>query len=195
MSIASVSGGYKIGDVIGFLGRGFVSRFINLGTCGIPNWGVSHVAIVGEWEDIPILFESTTLNDLPCYITGNFVKGVQAHPIAQRIEKYDGYVWHYPLYRELYHHEATRLRRFLHDSLGTPYDSIGAVRSGGVVTNLFEGLLRAEDLSSVFCSELMASAFGNLGLYSIANASRWNPNKICRRLRKAGVLKRPVRKK
>ena len=169
---------YKLGDVIGFLGRGFCSRFINFGTCGIPNWGVSHVAIVGEWEGIPILFESTTQTERPCYITGSSIKGVQAHPIAQRIEEYNGHVWHYPLYRELYNHEATRLRRFLHDALGTPYDLRGAIRSGGIVTNFLEALLRAEDLSSVFCSELMASAFGNLGLYSIANASRWNPNKI-----------------
>ncbi len=193
--VAQTEFSYKIGDVLGFLGRGFGSRFINFGTYGIPNWGVSHVAIVGEWEGIPILFESTTQIERPCYITGAYVKGVQAHPIAQRIEEYNGLVWHYPLYRDLYNHEATRLRRYLHQGLGIPYDLVGAVRSGGAGLSWLESMFRDEDLSSVFCSEWLASAYATTGLYSIANASRWNPNRLTRRFRRAGVLRRPVRKK
>jgi hypothetical protein len=195
MEIARREPPYNIGDVIGFLGRGFGSRFINLGTYGIPNWGISHVAVVGDCDDIPVLFESTTSSEYPCYIKREFVRGVQAHTIGETIESYDGFIWHYPLYRELYNHEKTRLRAYLVGKLGTPYDLIGAVRSGGAGFSWLESRFREEDLSSVFCSEFLASAFAHTGLYSIANASRWNPNKITRQLRRRGILRRPVRKK
>jgi hypothetical protein len=195
MEIARRELQYKIGDVFGFLGKGSISRFINLGTYGIPNWGLSHVAIVGEWEELPMLFESTTLTEVPCYITGEFVKGVQAHTIGETIERYDGRVWHYPLYRVLYNHEKTRLRSYLMDKLGTPYDAIGAVRSGGAGFSWLESRFRDEDLSSIFCSELLADSYGHTGIYPFANSSRWNPNSVTRHLRGANVLCKPVRKK
>ena len=69
----------KPGDLIGFSGEGFTGDIINIGTYGIPRWGICHVGIMGEAKDGRLLlFESTTLDDLPCEITGVRFNGTQS---------------------------------------------------------------------------------------------------------------------
>ena len=41
----------KPGDLIGFSGDSPVSDAINLGTFGLPRWGISHVGIMAEAAD------------------------------------------------------------------------------------------------------------------------------------------------
>ena len=70
----------KTGDIIGFSGEGRVGDIINIGTFGIPRWSICHVGIMGEATDgRQLLFESTTLDDLPCEIAGVKFDGTQAH--------------------------------------------------------------------------------------------------------------------
>ncbi len=186
----------KAGDLLGFSGANLISDLVNIATYGIPRWGISHVAIIGDAEDgRSLLWESTTLDDLPCAITGKRVEGFQAHPIQSSIEQYRGKVWLYPLYRDLYEAERHRLTAILTALIGTPYDKYGAGRSAGIGLSWIESLFRPEDLTSIFCSEAVASLYNALGLCPSKSASRWNPNRLVYRYRKAGILRQPTRLK
>jgi len=185
----------KAGDIIGFSGDNWLSAGISVATLGIPFWDLSHVGIIGEHKGELLLFESTTLNDSPCVIQKERVRGAQAHRIDDRVQAYRGKVWLYPVYRPLYAYEGNRLSEFLIEHLGRDYDAIGAFRSGGNVFSWIESLLRRQDLSSLFCSELCAAAFQCTGILPTDNASRWNPNRLVRACRRRGVLRRPWRLK
>ena len=184
------------GDIIGFSGECFTSDFINIATYGIPRWGISHVGVMGEAPDGRLLlFESTTLDGLPCEITGVPFNGAQAHSLDAVVKAYQGKVWHYPLCRTLYENERQRLTQFLMGTIHTPYDEMGAFRSGGVGLSWIESLFREQDLTKIFCSEWVAASLACVGLWTTDNISRWNPNRLTRRLRSAGVICRPRRLK
>jgi len=207
-------GTIKPGDIIGFSGDSWVSATINIATYGIPYWDLSHVGIVAEYDvmwDGPgreypysefrhrhhelLLFESTFGCPMPCEILGKVTSGVQAHPIAKRIEQYGGKVWHYPLYRELRPLETRRMTAFLLEYLGRNYDWIGAVRAAGRGFSWLESRLRREDLSSLFCSEYCAGAHKHINLLDTHSASRWSPNLLTRVERRCGILLKPRRLK
>jgi len=185
----------KAGDIIGFSATSFISDLINVATLGIPRFGISHVGIIGEASGRLYLFESTTLDSLPCELTGKPFSGTQAHTLARVVEHYKGKVYHFPLYRDLYDIEAARLTKFLLDTLHTPYDELGAMRSGGVGLSWVESLFRSEDLTSIFCSEYVAKAYSTTGLLPTDDSSRWNPNRLIYRLRRREILCHPDRLK
>lgn len=184
---------YKTGDIIAFSGFGRKSVIVNLVTYGIPYWNASHIGIIGEYEGEKLLFESTTLSNIPCVIQQKPHKGVQAVHLADRVRTYHGRVWHYPIYRPLFGFESERLNEFLHSKIGIPYDMVGGMRSAGAGVSWIESKLRGEDLSLLFCSELIAAAHNLIGLLRTENASRWNPNKIIRHERRMKTLRRPRR--
>lgn len=184
------------GDIIGFSGDGWISDFINIVTYGIPRWGISHVGIMGEAGDGRLLlFESTTLDGLPCEITGAHFSGTQAHTLDRVVKGYRGKIWHYPLYRSLYENERQRLTRFLMETVHTPYDEMGAFRSAGVGLSWIESLFREQDLTRIFCSEWCCAAHTAIGIFRTDNVSRWNPNRFVRTERRQGILLRPRRLK
>lgn len=185
----------KHGDIVGFSGACLSSDLINLATYGIPRWSLSHVGIVGEYQGRPVLFESTTLDDDPCVITGKHTRGVQAHWLYERIEKYNGKVWHYPLVRSLFPHEKNRLAKFLIWYIGAPYYDIGAFRAGGIGWSFIESRLHEPSLASLFCSEYCAAAHCDIGLFLTSRPARWSPNVFTRAERAAGLLNSPRRKK
>jgi hypothetical protein len=184
---------YKTGDVVAFSGHGRESLFVNLVTYGCPWWHASHVGIIGEHENELLLFESTTLSNIPCIIQGKPFEGVQAVRLKDRVATYNGRAWLYPLYRPLFGFERERLHDFLHEKIGTPYDMIGGMRSAGAGISWFESKLRREDLKLLFCSELVAAAHNNIGMLRTQSASRWNPNRLIRYERRVSTLRRPWR--
>jgi hypothetical protein len=181
------------GDVIGFSGRGLVSDLINVATYGCPRVGLSHVAIVAEYRGQLVLFESTTLDDEPCLITGRRIHGVQAHPLVRRIKGYAGAAYHYPLCRALTTDQSKKLTEFLVSMIGRPYDDIGAFRSGGEGFSYIESWLRPANLNSIFCSELVAAAHKYVGAWHPRNESSYNPNRLVRTELRDGVLRVPWR--
>lgn len=185
----------KPGDLIAFSGDSLISDVINIGTYGLPRWGASHVGIVAKYGDRQLLFESTTLEGLPCEITGKSINGTQAHDLTQVLAAYKGKVWHYPMCRPLFDFESTRLSAYLLSMIGVPYDGLGAFRSGGIGLSWFESMLRPEDLHHIFCSELCAAALREVGLFATDDAARWSPNHLIRCLRHHGLLLRPRRLK
>jgi hypothetical protein len=186
---------FKAGDLFGFTGHSPLGAFINLATYGTPFWGISHVGILANVDKRLLLFESTTLDNLPCVISGKRFNGTQAHTITDVLKSYDGKVWHYPLSRCLYKHESDRLSGYLLGSLHVPYDEIGAVRSAGILMSFVESCLRPESLRTIFCSEWVASAYRVIGLHITNNVSRWSPNRLCRDLLRDGILFEPRRLK
>lgn len=186
--------GAKAGDIIGFSGRSWISAGINIATYGIPLWGISHVGLLGNAPDGRLLiFESTSLENLPCEIKHENFTGTQAHLLDDILRVYDGKAYHYPLYRPLYPNEDERLTAFLMETIHIPYDAMGALRSAGVGLSFVESLFREQDLASIFCSELVAAAYACVGLWATDNVSRWNPNRLVRHLRRAGILLKPRR--
>ncbi len=183
----------KTGDIIAFSGFGRKSVIVNLATFGWPFWWASHVGIVGEHDGEQLLFESTTLSNVPCVITGKPFKGVQAVRLADRVKAYNGRVYHYPIYRPLFGFESERLNEFLLSKIGVPYDLHGGMRSATLGLSWLESRFQGEDLNYIFCSELVAAAHARIGLLQTTSASRWNPNRLIRYERRTGILRRARR--
>ncbi len=186
---------YLPGDVLGFSRRGCVGYTINLATWGIPGWGLSHVALVGRHPrtGVRVLWESLLTIDRRCLVQGTYTTGVQVQPIKERIRRYPGRVWHYPLVEPLHAAQLEELDDFCLEYLGVDYDQIGAFRSRGL--SLVERFIfRPQDLTSVFCEEFLLAVHHRLGLVNgNLNASRMNPNKGTRYEVKQGVLSAPLR--
>ena len=186
----------KAGDLIGFSGRSWVSAAINVASYGIPLWGISHVGIMANASDGRLLiFESTSLEDLPCEISHENFTGTQAHLLDDILRVYAGKAYHYPLYRPLYANEDERLTEFLMETIHVPYDAMGAFRSAGVGLSWIESWFRPSNLHTIFCSEWVAAAYAVTGLHPTDNVSRWNPNRLCRHLRGHNLLCKPRRLK
>lgn len=181
------------GGLLGFSSFSLCGALINLGTWGLPFFGLSHVAIVARHPglDTPLLWESTSRCDLPCAIRGKRVSGVQAHWIAERIGGYRGKVWYYPLRPGLSGDQNADLTDFLDRRLGTDYDYLGALRARDAT--FIEKLLGKENLHTLFCSELVATAWNEIGVWHTPNASRWSPNRLARTAVDVGIVGKPRR--
>ncbi len=174
---------FKSGDIIAFSGRNFLSDIINIGTYGIPRWSISHVGIVAGGH--------YTCGDTLIYEA--LPKGVEVRNVNSIIKQYNGRVWVYPLYRKLYLDEEDRLSEFLLNIVGYPYDKEGAGRSAGFLFATIQALFRGQDLSTFFCSELIANKLSEIGIHPVTNASKWSPNRLVRDLRRDRVVCKPIR--
>lgn len=184
---------FQVGDLIGFSSYDVPGFVINVATYGIPFRDLSHVAIVGKWNGRLALYESTMMCPLDCLYHGKPVNGVQVHSIGERIETYNGKVWHYSLNTPLNETEQQRLGKFLGRQLGKRYDALGAFRSAGIGWSWVESMLRPADLTSLFCSEYVAAALKQIGRLKTDHVSRFSPNRLGRELRRQRVVKQRVR--
>ena len=207
---------WQAGDILAFSGSGRTSLTIRLATCSaishvgcvslVPAWqlrdlvGCRVVDVEAErlanWNEQPLLFESTTLVDLPCAITGRVIEGVQAHGPQQRIETYAGRVWRYRLtdaWRQTFHEldGPRRLTGHLLARIGTQYDGRGAILAGTRIVKHWWAWSRV-DRSSLFCSEYLASVLQHVGLFPISNASQVTPASLIRTLVADEVYGPPV---
>lgn len=153
----------KTGDVVLFSGKGAISHGIKLFT--FSKW--SHVGMVLRLPDTDTVFlwESTTLSNLADAIDGKNKKGVQLVLMSERIRTYDGdaCVRHLQDFEvdNVKYEKLMALRKTLRNK---PYekDQIELIKSA------YDGPWghNEEDLSSLFCSELVAEAYQCLGLIS-----------------------------
>jgi hypothetical protein len=187
------------GDLLLFFGRDFSSRAIEFVTRGPSHVGIvcPHMFVVppsggGAATSRALLFESTTLCDAPCALTGKRSAGVQAHDPRARVDGYPGRVALLrltPAWR-LNHREIALLHDWLMHVASEPYDLCGALLSG---TRLFKWttLMPYPDLGSLFCSELCAAALMRLYRMPLANPSLYNPASLVRELRRCGTYGAP----
>lgn len=189
------------GDVIGFSANDPLGAAINVSTLGWPFspacWkGLTHIGIVSVGSnDQFVLWEATTLCDLPCLSCGREHSGLQAHGIQARVESYQGAVWHYPLRLLLGTIEQRQVALFAKKHHARTYDYLGAAQSRSLCLGWVRRSYMRESLSSLFCSEFVAGALDAAEVWDTPNASAWNPNRLARTLVAVGITKQPRRLK
>lgn len=185
----------QAGDIMACYGTDRPSWVIRLGTFslwGPPRlWlGPSHVAVICEHPSEGLLWvESTSLCRHPCIFRGEPVDGVQAHRPQNRIADYMASGGCVEIYRptrlnRLTAAESQRLTDVLMGLLadGVAYDLRDAIVSG---TRFWKRLrLRCfpGDVEQVFCSELIAGLYMELGHMRRDNPARFNPACLLRQL-------------
>jgi hypothetical protein len=153
----------KTGDLLLFSGKGAVSGLIKRFTAS--KW--SHVALVLRVPQFDSVFcwESTTLSNVPDVESGVCRKGVQLVGLRERLETYQGdSVVYRPLLGVLLNDQHLKtLAAFRSEVAGRPYEQseLELLRAAwdGV-----GGANKTADLSSLFCSELVAETYQRLGL-------------------------------
>lgn len=179
MSKISFPSAIKAGDVIAFSGRGLISNVIKY----VTRSPYSHIAIIVDVQNEPLLMESTTLATSPDMVSGVIQKGVQLHRLAERILHSDSKAWWFPLMQRVGYKPLKVMQSWLYDvhERRVPYDTKQAVDSG---VDLFDGLhmFSAEpDFSSLFCSELVSKALQLAGVIPPSvNPSEQTPADIVR---------------
>jgi hypothetical protein len=187
----------KAGDLIAVSGKGLASNAIQIGSLSLPNvgslgrwnWaGPSHVLIAAPIWGERTVYESTSFPRPPCVRSNRpNPKGVQAHFLKDIVDA-GGNVWHYPLRSPLYLDEEDRLLQVLDSYIGRGYDFLGAGKSGGgYALRLIQRLIGSEDLSLVFCSELVVAAYVHVGIMQHKNAGAWNPARLVRHVLRQGI--------
>ena len=150
----------KTGDVILFSGGGIVSATIQWLTRS--KW--SHVGMAYQIpeHDLLLCWESTTLSKLSDIEYNTPRQGVQLVALSERLKGYDGQVAYRPLVASLTSHQVEQLRALRSEVKGRDYedDHLELIRS------VYDGPWgeNAEDLSSLFCSELIGEAYKRMGL-------------------------------
>lgn len=157
----------KTGDILLFSGKGAISEGIKFFT--LSRW--SHVGIVYRLAD-PLdpqgsvfCWESTTLSELQDAETGRLTRGVQRVELSERLERCfaRGYeISVRALTRTLTEDMIRALNAFRHEVSGRPYETSKLELLKAAYDGVFGN--NKEDLSSLFCSELVAEAYQRMGL-------------------------------
>lgn len=150
----------KTGDIVLFSGKGAVSEWIK--RFSRSKWSHVGMALRAYDWDMLLLWESTTLTSVADVEAGRVVRGVQLVPLSERLKTYPGKIAVRHLSQEIAALMWGRLLRFRKRVSGRPYEKnyiqlIKAAYDGPFGEN-------KEDLSSLFCSELVAEAYQQMGL-------------------------------
>lgn len=178
--------GFKSGDVLAFCGRGKESRLIRVRDLT----RFSHVGFICRHGGRVLLWESTTLSNVPCSVCGELHTGVQAVDPRERIEAYDGRVWLSRLRDPIHPEHLPSGQSFLRAQHGKPYDKkqvMWAVPTLGIYP------WQRYDDSAWFCSELLIAFMQRVDRVSRDSTPvAWRPCHVMRRLPRWGVLEQPV---
>ena len=151
---------FKTGDLILFKGNGVFSKIIT----ALPGSDYSHVGMYVEYDNQPCVFESTSQGGLPDIITGELIKGVQLVPFEERVQSYDGEVFHRPIIgdrpRMLDHILGVMIERHH----GKPYEKSKRELANAELDLPLPWELNKEDDSSLFCSETAAIVLRAMGI-------------------------------
>ena len=153
----------KTGDVVLFSGKGGISAGIKWAT--LSRWShVGMIVVLPEYDFVTV-WESTTLSSIVDLDTKLPHKGVQLVPFSSRIEGYGGEVAVRQLDGVTFDDGDIKNLMLLRRKLaGKEYeqDKIELIKAA------YDGPLgrNSEDLTSLFCSELVAEAYQRLGLLS-----------------------------
>lgn len=152
----------KTGDIVLFSGGGFISRFIQVGT--LSKW--SHVGMVYELpeHDMLCIWESTSLSSEKDLCKGSLFSGVQMSFLSERLKNYNGNeIAIRKNSKTLTSDMLDALVAFRQKVKHKPYqqNKVELIKSA---LDGIPGLDNKEDLSSLFCSELLAEAYQEMGL-------------------------------
>ena len=161
------------GDIILFSGKGGISNTIKWFTGS--DWSHVGMAMRLPRYDLVLLWESTTLGDIKEYDSDKLVNGVRLVVLSEAVKKYDGKIVVRHLDIECSDAMLDALWRFRDQVRGRPYErnKLELIRSA------YDGVWgeNTEDLSSIFCSELIAETYQVMGLLPETPASNeYTPN-------------------
>jgi hypothetical protein len=157
----------QTGDIVLFSGKGGMSEGIKWVT--FCEW--SHVGMVlrmppdaDPLADAVLLWESTNRDDLRDAVDGVVRRGVQLVLLSERVESYPGdiAIRQLSVHREPAMLEALSALRMKLRS--RPFEQRKLELLRAVLDGPFDRLQSPEDLSSLFCSELIAEAYQAMGL-------------------------------
>ena len=148
------------GDLVLFSGKGGVSAGIKWFT--LSRW--SHIGMVlnlPDWNML-LLWESTTLGTLADLESGKATRGVQLVPLSERLRTYEGEAGIRRLVAPRTPKMIADLQALRVEVRGRPYEKSKIA----LIKAAFDGPFgqNDEDLSSLFCSELVAEAYQRMGL-------------------------------
>lgn len=163
-------GAISTGDILLFSGKGPISQGIKHAqswfkhlNATIAKWSHVGVAVVDKELDLVLLWESTTLGSAKDIISGKTTKGVQLVSLTERLRTYDGEVGLRTLQDVAIDSRRITIMNNLRQSFrGRPYEQnkIELIRS------VYDGAFgdNKRDVSSLFCSELVAELYIAWGL-------------------------------
>lgn len=152
------------GDLVLYEGASLASDVIQF----VTRYRWSHIGVVvrDEVHDQVLVWESTTLSNLPDFETGVFRKGVQIVPLSERVRSYRGKRM---AIRQLdfdYGREAWEFGQTIADVrrefANRPYEK-SLLELARSAINIFKRG-QSEDLTSLFCSELVAEVYQRIGI-------------------------------
>jgi len=168
VSYSSIRNELKTGDVVLFSGKGAFSDIIKYGT--LSKW--SHVGMIlhiSEYDFLTV-WESTTLSNIKDLESGLPRKGVQLVPLSDRVQKYSGDISVRKLQgADLAQNSLRKLMELRKELRGKKYER----SKMELFKSAYDGPFghNSEDLSSIFCSELVAEAYQRLGLLTEEKSS------------------------
>ncbi len=160
MSYNEIRDRLDTGDIVLFSGKGLISMGLQIGS--LCSW--SHVAIVVKVKDpdVILLYQSTPVCKAKDFLADKPKQGVQINLLSQAIESYKGKVAVRLLNVDRTDEMLKNLNEFRSEMKGRPYEK----RIMDMVKAVWDGPFGhvEEDLSSLFCSELVAEAYQRMGL-------------------------------
>ena len=166
MKYTQIRNKLETGDIVLFSGKGGISAGIKWFT--ISKW--SHVGMVVRLPDwnMVLLWESTTLSNIADVMDGKAKQGVQLVALSERLRTYGGEAAIRRLSVKRTAAMNNALMRLRQEVKGRPYETSKVE----LVKAAYDGWWgeNTENLSSLFCSELVAEAYQRMGLLS--NAKR-----------------------
>lgn len=157
------------GDLVLFSGKGILSASIKFFTRS----NYSHIGMVLRLEhDFLAIWESTTLSPLIDLDTGLPTKGVRVVPLSESIRSARKVVVRQLLGADITSSDVEKLMQLRKEFIGRPYEK----HETELIKAAYDGPGGANhsDLSSIFCSELVASAYQHIGVM----ASHIPPNEF-----------------
>lgn len=157
---AEIRPSLKTGDILLFSGKGMVSGLIRR----LTNSKWSHVGMVVRVPefDMVLSWESTALATVRDVETLQKHRGVQLVGLRDRLALYDGEVQVRQLAHPIGAESLAALGAFRSEVSGRPYEQSKIE----LLKSVWDGWggHNEEDLSSLFCSELVAEAYQRMGL-------------------------------
>lgn len=169
MKYAEIRHQIQTGDLVLFSGQGFFSDIIRFGQRlagdnAAAEW--SHVGLAvrsDEWDQV-VLWESTTLSKIPDIMFGRAVRGVQQVFLSARLATYEGRVGVRYLTAERTPERLAALRQLRREFAGRPYEQDRLELARAAIGHIGPESIGEEDLTTLFCSELVAEAYQCMGL-------------------------------
>ena len=151
----------KTGDIVLFSGKCWVANTIKL--LSWCKWSHVGMIIIDSRYDFPLVYESTHNNKIAGLDIGRNHMGVQVVPFHERVAQYDGGIAIRRLEDvELSDDDRYNLRLFRRAMTGREFEQ--DIKEMVAANYRLPFLKTAENLSSLFCSELIAQAYMELGL-------------------------------